>query len=129
MDFLTSTTHLHITMWVIGLVLFFVAAFASKQIKPVHMTLRLFYILIIITGVSLYFGNRDTIVAMNDGSGMIYDMKFLFGILLIGGMEMVLVGKNKGKKPTAGWILFAVSLIAVLLIGFGVFGQTVGIVQ
>lgn len=124
MDFLTQSTHLHITTWVITLILFFVAALASKKLTAVHMTLRLFYILVIVTGALLYFEYRDWIVLENDGSGMIYDMKFLFGILLIGGMEMVLVGKSKGKKPTVGWILFAVSLIAVLLLGLGAFGQT-----
>ena len=128
MSFLTETTHLHVTTWVVALVLFFVAAFAKKKLTPVHMTLRLFYILVIASGALLFFEHRDTIVAIHD-SGMIYDMKFLFGILLIGGMEMVLVGQNKGKKPVAGWILFLVSLVAVMLLGTGVFGQTIGIFQ
>ena len=118
MDFLTETTHLHITTWAIALILFFVAALASKKLTAVHMTLRLFYILVIVTGALLFFEYRDLIVEIHD-SGMIYDMKFLFGILLIGGMEMVLVGKNKGKKPVVGWIIFAVSLVAVLLSGRG----------
>ena len=128
MDFLTETTHLHITMWVIALILFFVSVISSKKLTAVHMTLRLFYILVIVTGALLYFEYRDLIVEMND-SGMIYDMKFLFGILLIGGMEMVLVGKNKGKKPVVGWIIFVVSLVAVLLLGTGFFGYTIGIFQ
>lgn len=128
MDFLTETTHLHITTWAIALILFFVAAFSSKKLTAVHMTLRLVYILVIVSGALLFFEHRDLIVDIN-GSGMIYDMKFLFGILLIGGMEMVLVGKNKGKKPTVGWIIFAVSLVAVLLLGTGFFGTTIGIFQ
>ena len=128
MDFLTETTHLHITTWAIALILFFVAALASKKLTAVHMTLRLFYILVIVTGALLFFEYRDLIVEIHD-SGMIYDMKFLFGILLIGGMEMVLVGKNKGKKPIVGWIIFTVSLVAVLLLGTGFFGTTIGIFQ
>lgn len=119
MDFLTSTTHLHITSWVITLVLFFVCALAAKNLKPVHMTLRLFYILTIITGVSLYIGNRDVIALLHDGSGMTYDMKFMFGILLIAFMEMVLVRKSKGKATTLFWVLLAICLIAVLYIGLG----------
>lgn len=125
MDFLTSTTHIHITTWVIGLVLFFVAAFAAKPPKAVQMILRVFYLLIIATGALLFFEHRDTIVAAN-GSGMAYDMKFLFGILLIGGMEMVLGAKSKGKKPTVGWIMFVISLLAVFFIGLGGAGTTIG---
>jgi peptidoglycan/LPS O-acetylase OafA/YrhL len=128
MSFLTETTHLHITTWVIALILFFVAVISSKKLTAVHMTLRLFYILVIVSGALLFFEYRDLIVKIHD-SGMIYDMKFLFGILLIGGMEMVLVGKNKGKKPIVGWIIFAVSLVAVLLLGTGFFGTTIGIFQ
>ena len=128
MNFLTETTHLHVTTWVIALILFFVAVISSKKLTAVHMTLRLFYILVIVSGALLFFEYRDFIVELH-GSGMIYDMKFLFGILLIGGMEMVLVGKNKGKKPIVGWIIFAVSLVAVLLLGTGFFGTTIGIFQ
>ena len=119
MDFLTSTTHLHITTWVVGLVLFFIAAFSAKQLTGVHMTLRLFYILIIISGAALFMEHRDMIASMNDGSGMTYDMKFMFGILLIGFMEMILVRKNKGKSTTVVWALFAISLIVVLYLGLG----------
>lgn len=119
MDFLTSSTHLHITTWVVGLVLFFIAAFSAKKLTGVQMTLRVFYILIIITGAALYIEYRDMIASMNDGSGMMYDMKFMFGILLIGFMEMILARKNKGKSTMIFWVLFAISLIAVLYIGLG----------
>ena len=119
MDFLTSTTHLHMTTWVVGLVLFFIAAFSAKKLTGVHMALRVVYILIIISGTALFLEYRDMIASMNDGSGMTYDMKFMFGILLIGFMEMVLVRKNKGKSTAIVWALFAVSLIAVLYLGLG----------
>jgi disulfide bond formation protein DsbB len=119
MDFLTSTTHLHITLWVVGLILFFVAALSAKKLTPVHMTLRLFYILIIASGVGLYIEHRETFAKVHDGSGMLYDMKFMFGILLIAFMELVLVRKGKGKSTKAFWILFGISLLAVLLIGLG----------
>ena len=81
------------------------------------MTLRVFYILIIISGAALFMEHRETIALANDGSGMTYDMKFMFGILLIGFMEMVLVRKSKGKSTTVVWGLFAISLIAVLYLG------------
>jgi hypothetical protein len=119
MDFLTSSTHLHITTWVVGLVLFFIAALSAKKLTGVQMALRVVYILIIITGVSLFIEYRDIIASVNDGSGMMYDMKLTFGILLIGFMEMILARKNKGKSTTIFWALFAISLVAVLYIGLG----------
>ncbi|WP_427109477.1 YisL family protein [Lysinibacillus xylanilyticus] len=110
MDFLTSQTHLHITTWVIAIVIFLIAAL-GKQSKGLHMTLRLFYILIIITGGALFFQYQT-----NDP--MLYGMKFLGGILVIGMMEMVLVRQKKNKPTGLFWILFAVFLFITLFLGF-----------
>lgn len=114
MDFLTSTTHMHITTWVIALVLFLIAALSGKKMKAVHMILRLMYILVIVTGMSLFLEWRDKI----SESGMNYDMKVLFGILVIGFMEMVLVRKNKGKSVNMFWVLFGIVLLITLYLGF-----------
>ena len=111
MSFLTDSTHLHIATWVIAIVLFLVAALASNS-KAIHMVLRLFYILIIITGGALFSKT------MSYGMGMEYGIKFLLGILTIGMMEMVLVRKTKDKPTTLFWILFAVFLFATLFYGF-----------
>ena len=113
MDFLTSSTHLHITTWAIALVLFFIAALSSKKLTAVHMVLRVMYILIIITGGALFLEWRDKIAE----SSMNYDMKVLFGILVIGFMEMVLGRKGKGKPVNLFWILFAVVLLVTLYLG------------
>ncbi|MEK4629816.1 YisL family protein [Solibacillus sp. FSL R7-0682] len=113
MSFLTSGTHLHITTWVIALVLFFIAAFASKKLTGVQMALRVMYILIIISGGALFLEWRDKIAE----SGMNYDMKVLFGILVIGFMEMILARKNKGKSVNIFWILFGVVLLVTLYLG------------
>ena len=61
MDFLSSSTHLHITAWALALILFFVAALAGKKLTAVHMTLRVMYILVIITGLALFLEWRDKI--------------------------------------------------------------------
>ena len=114
MDFLTDTTHLHITTWVIAILLFLGAAFMdreSKGRKIVHMVLRLFYILVIITGLALF-------IAHSSYDAMEYGLKFLFGLLTIGMMEMVLVRGKKQKSVTLFWILFAVFLLASLFYGF-----------
>ncbi|HWL22654.1 MAG TPA: YisL family protein [Ureibacillus sp.] len=111
MGLLTNSTHLHITTWVIAIILFLVAALVTNS-KAVHMVLRLFYILIIITGGALFYKTMDY------GMGMQYGIKLLLGILTIGMMEMVLVRKSKGKPTTMFWILFAVFLFATLFFGF-----------
>lgn len=112
MSFLTSQTHLHITTWVVGIVIFLIAALMGKQSKGLHMTLRLFYVLIIITGGALF------IEAMDYGKGMLYGFKFLGGILVIGMMEMVLVRQKKNKPTAMFWVLFAVFLLITLFLGF-----------
>lgn len=112
MDFLTSTTHLHVTAWVIGLVLFFLAA--KKPTTAVHMTLRLFYIIILISGGALYWKYGMDLRADN---GMMYDMKFMFGFLLIAAMEMVLVRTKKNKSTTVVWALFVIFLLLTLFYG------------
>lgn len=114
MGFLTDTTHLHITTWVIGIVLFLAAAFMarkSKGRKIMHMVLRLFYILIIITGLTLF-------IEHSSADAMMYGLKFLFGIVTIGMMEMVLVRSKKQKPVTMFWALFAVSLFVTMFLGF-----------
>ena len=114
MDFLTDTTHLHITTWVVALALFFAAVVMgteSKGRKIVHMVLRLFYILIIITGLALF-------IAWSSADAMQYGIKFLFGVLTIGMMEMVLVRGKKQKPTTLFWVLFAVFLFVTMFFGF-----------
>ena len=111
MDFLTNGTHLHITTWVVGIVIFLIAALSGKQSKGLHMALRLFYILIIITGGALFF-------KYSSSDAMLYGMKFLFGILVIGMMEMVLVRQKKNKPTGMFWALFAVFLLITLFLGF-----------
>ena len=115
MDLLTNSTHLHITTWVLALVLFAIAAFASKKLTGVQMALRVVYILIIITGGALFMEYRDIVAE----GGTYYDMKVLFGILVIGFMEMILGRKNKGKSLGIFWILFAIVLLVTLYLGLG----------
>ncbi|MEB7773315.1 YisL family protein [Kurthia gibsonii] len=115
LEFLGSQTHLHITTWVVALILFFVAVSmqkGSKGRKITHMILRLFYILIIATGVALF------ITALDYGQGMLYGFKLLFGLGVIAFMELVLVRGNKGKSTGGMWAGFIICLIVVLVLGF-----------
>ncbi|MFJ7365043.1 YisL family protein [Peribacillus frigoritolerans] len=102
-------THMHITAWVIGIILFFVTYSMLKgenpKAKMLHMITRLFYLLIFLTGGMLItdFGA--------------YAVKLIVGIIVIAAMEMVLVRTKKGKSTGAMWILFIVALVFVLYLG------------
>ncbi|MFK4998177.1 YisL family protein [Bacillus sp. N9] len=56
------------------------------------MTLRLFYLLIIATGLILF-------IKFSSGDPALYGIKFLGGLVVIAMMEMILVRMGKGK-PT-----------------------------
>lgn len=113
MDFLANT-HLHITAWVLGIILFFVSVLlkTGKGQKITHMVLRLVYVFIILTGVALFM------VGMDFDKGMLYGFKFLGGILVIGMMEMILVRMKKQKPTTMFWVLLFVFLFITMFLGF-----------
>ncbi|MBU8877420.1 YisL family protein [Bacillus sp. FJAT-29790] len=107
--------HAHITTWVVALVLFFVAIGLNKSgkakgLKVVQMILRLFYLLIIGTGV--------WILSSIHSIDTLYVIKSLVGILVIGMMEMIIVRSVKGKNTAIFWLLFIVSFVLVLYLGF-----------
>ncbi|OKL35854.1 DUF1516 family protein [Domibacillus mangrovi] len=113
MDFLTSSTHVHITTWVVAIILFFIAF--GKPSKGLHMALRLFYVLILITGFMLF-------VTFDSLNPMLYGLKMLGGILTIGLMEMTLVRKKKGKG-TGGVLVGAILLLLItIILGFALPG-------
>ncbi|MEK5522323.1 MULTISPECIES: YisL family protein [Heyndrickxia] len=111
------TTHAHVTTWVIGIILFIIAAALyksgkTKGAKIVNMILRLFYILIIITGGILFFKFQSAY------GPALYGMKLLGGLLVIGMMEMVLSRMKKGKSSGIFWLLFIIFFAIVLYLGF-----------
>lgn len=114
MEFLAST-HLHITTWVLAIALFFIAYLmpaTAKNTRIVHMILRVDYILVILTGLALF------IEGMDFGMGMLYGLKLIGGVLVIGMMEMALVKKKKGKPSTLFVILAVVFIFITLFLGF-----------
>ena len=114
LDALASTTHFHIFTWVVGIILFLVAAVmadGTKGRKITHMIARLFYVLILISGVLLF-------VKYSSADAALYGVKFLLGFLTIGMMEMVLVRSEKGKSVGVIWVLFFVFLFATMFLGF-----------
>lgn len=114
--------HLHITSWVIafvlvGLVTTFTRNGNEKAAKISHMILRLFYLLILYSGGSLF--------ASYSVYSVLVIIKLLVGLWAIAAMEMVSV-KYKKKKPAGIWWaqLFIAAIIAIVL-GFGFLGAGV----
>ena len=106
--------HMHITTWVVAIILFFVAnsllkSGKEKPAKIVHMVLRLFYIFVLVSGFMIVSGLYQI-----DGE---YIGKIILGIVTIGMMEMVLVKSKKGKPTRVFWILFFVAFILTVLLG------------
>ena len=109
-------TDAHITTWVIAIILFAAAIFLhnsgkKKAMKIVHMTLRLFYLLIILTGALLFWKHQGI-------DPMWYGIKMLVGLWVIAMLEMVLVKTNKGKSTGVFWALLIIAIIIVLYLGF-----------
>ncbi|WP_068676606.1 YisL family protein [Oceanobacillus sp. Castelsardo] len=113
-------THMHITSWVLGFILFIIALVflnqgKEKPAKIVHMILRLDYLFILYTGGSL-LGIYFQSIQMPLFAEAI--TKSVAGIWLIAAMEMILVKKSKGKPVKSFWIQFVIALIIVLILGF-----------
>ncbi|MBP3949616.1 DUF1516 family protein [Halalkalibacter suaedae] len=109
----------HTGSWAITILLFVISYFLlkagkNKASKIVHMILRLFYVIMIVSGIGTLIGYSFTPV---------YVVKGIIALVLIYAMEMILVRTKKGtlgQQAMTYWILFAITLIVVVLIGFGV---------
>ncbi|GAE37335.1 DUF1516 family protein [Halalkalibacter akibai] len=106
----------HKDSWYVLLILFFVAYFLlkankHKAAKILHMIVRLFYVIMIFSGVI-----RLTVWNFE----ITYVVKGILAIVLIYAMEMILVRTKKGTIGTKApmyWGLFVISLVVVLLLG------------
>ena len=110
-----DTTHAHITTWVVALILFVIALVLHKSgnqkgMKIVQMILRLFYVLIILTGILLFIKHQTYNPAL-------YGIKLLGGLVVIGMMEMILIRSSKEKNTGALWIVFIVAFAITFFLG------------
>ncbi|UOE93279.1 DUF1516 family protein [Alkalihalobacillus sp. LMS39] len=111
----------HAGSWAITLLLFFIAYFLivtnkDKAGKIVHMILRLFYVIMIVTGGWLLF----TLYL----SDLTFIIKALLALALIYFMEVILTRAKKKnidrKVKMYHWLQFGVTALLVVLIGFNV---------
>lgn len=107
-------THMHITTWVLAVILVIVATVLLKKgnekgYKITHMILRIDYLLMIATGADLMF--RGNVIGE-------YYVKALLGIVVIGLAEMML-GKMSKKANVKGiGTAFVITLLLVIAFGF-----------
>lgn len=100
----------HAGSWALLLIFFFLSYFLQKQ-KWLAMITRLFYLIMLISGIGMLFLLKFPLV---------FIVKGLLAILLISFMELILVKKKQEKPHTLFWILFVIDLILVILLGFKV---------
>ncbi|OAT72029.1 YisL family protein [Parageobacillus thermoglucosidasius] len=106
-------THAHITSWLVTILLFLIVVSlqrsGSAKVKIAQMVLRLFYIFTIITGLLLL----HSIASIS----ILYIVKTIAGLWVIGAMEMVLVNMKKGKSAKAAWIQWIIAFALALFLG------------
>lgn len=112
--------HSHISAWAIGLILFIVALTlvkldVLKGAKIIQMILRLFYILIIVTGIGLLH---------QVGYPVSHVIKGFLALVLIFSMEKILVRSSKrlldAKTRNVFGSILIVSLVLIFLLGYKV---------
>ncbi|WP_100404951.1 DUF1516 family protein [Bacillus solitudinis] len=107
----------HTGSWAFLLIFFLISYFLykggkAKGAKIVHMVLRLFYIIMLVSGAGLLIGY---------GFPLLFIFKAVLALILMYAMEMILVGTKKrtlGTKATMYWIMLAATAIVVVVIGF-----------
>lgn len=114
--------HLHITSWVLALILFAVAfslykSGKAKSAKIVHMITRITYLGILYSGGDLLVGY------IRSGTFNAYAaetaVKVIAGFWVITCIELLLVRYAKGKPVRGFFIQLTVALVIVLALGFG----------
>lgn len=108
--------HLHITGWVVAFILLFVVTsfYKSGKSKPgkiLHMILRLDYLIILFSGITLFFQYSNI-------SGELI-IKVLAGLWAIASIEMITVKTNKDKPTKTWWIQFVIAALLAIILGFG----------
>lgn len=112
--------HIHITSWVLAIILFFAAYFnfsvkqgATPHFKPIHMVLRLFMVLVLISGFWLWI---QAFSSDNAGGHMLLTLKMLGGVAAVALME-VTIAKRKKSQPSHGlmWTTIIIIIITMCL--------------
>ncbi|WP_028559540.1 DUF1516 family protein [Paenibacillus pinihumi] len=106
----------HSGSWAFLLILFVVAFLLAKGgkakgAKIVGMVLRLFYIIMLVSGVGMLIGFSFPLM---------FIIKGILAVILIGLMEMILGRTQRRENTGMFWILLVIIVAIVVLMGFGV---------
>jgi|SRR5690625_1783476 len=106
---------IHIIGWVSAILLLFGVVNYYKQEKGsrgkiLHMILRLSYLVILFTGIGLFFVYEQI-------SGELI-FKVIAGFWTIVSMEMITVKERKKLPNKAWWIQFVIAALIAILLGF-----------
>jgi len=111
-------THLHVTAWILALILFVVLIVLQNQqkekgTKVIQMILRLIYLVILYSGGSLlghYFSSDMVVAAV---------IKSIAGIWVIAAMEMIVARRSKNEATKSLWIQWTIAFLLTIGLGFG----------
>lgn len=110
--------HMHITSWVLAIILLILVVVfykqGSKVGKILHMVLRLDYLFILYTGGSLM---ADYFSATIGHTGELV-IKIIAGLWAIVAMEMIAVRTSKNKPIKGVWIQFVIAALIAIILGF-----------
>jgi hypothetical protein len=109
-DVFSIVLNTHSGSWIVMILLFALSVIFRKQ-KVTGMVLRLFYLIMLGTGISM-------LVQLNFPT--VYVVKGILAILLIGVMEMIVGRMRKGRAVSVLWIVWVLLLVIVVLTGYGV---------
>lgn len=101
--------HFHIFSWLVTIILFFVV-YMKVTNKPVHMVLRLFMVFTLISGFVIF------VQAMGI-NGMLYGIKFILGLAVLGLIEVTIAKKKKNKNSQGLFIATIVVMVLTILLG------------
>ncbi|HLR18511.1 MAG TPA: YisL family protein [Staphylococcus sp.] len=112
--------HMHIASWALLIILFFAAYFnfsekqgATPYFKPIHMLLRLFMVLVLISGFWTWI---QAISSGNAGGHMLLTLKMLGGVAVVALMEVSITKRKKGQPShSLLWTTIIVIIITMLL--------------
>lgn len=114
-SFLISQTYTHMTSWFILLFLYFFVLImykGTKGRKITHMLVRIMYIVVMITGGSLYY------VMMHSDHWLAYILKLSAGILFILLAEITIVKANKNKKFQIPFLASLAMIVFMMFMGY-----------
>ena len=117
--------HVHILSWVLAIILFIATYLnysktqgASPYYKPLHMALRLFMLLTLISG---FWELIEEFMAASNGEGgnhMLLTLKMLCGLGVVALMEVSLA-KRKKHAPSHG-LFWATIILIIITMALGI---------